>query len=458
MTDRPRTTVVPRWSVHRRAASPVWSQQGFPRIWIALSGSHLGSQVTLFALPTLAVIGLGASNLQVGLLRALDAAAFPVLGLLVGALADYGDARRLLISADLVRLVALGSVPVSAALGVLTMSQLYVVAAVVGVGFVFSTIPFMAVVPRLVDRPLLAPANARLTLAESVAEVSGPGLAALLVRMIGAANALLVDVASYVLSIWMVLGIPRERLAPPPAASRPRLGKALGEGIRLVLRNEVLRGVVCVATVANLAFGAAPTVLLLMWYRELGHHPASLGFALSCGSAGLVAGSVVVNRMIRLVGYAGTFASGVALLAGSFVVLCLIPFQHTELTAAVVLSAGWLVQSTSGPIINVAQGTIRQSITPQGLQGRMNAAIRTFGWGALPVGSALGSWLSGVLGYSAVLALCGVLAGLAILPILLSRVRLMRRDADLAREESRIRAALGGEPMIPPGASETATL
>lgn len=444
MTDRPRTTVVPRWSVHRRAASPVWSQQGFPRIWIALSGSHLGSQVTLFALPTLAVIGLGASNLQVGLLRALDAAAFPVLGLLVGALADYGDARRLLISADLVRLVALGSVPVSAALGVLTMSQLYVVAAVVGVGFVFSTIPFMAVVPRLVDRPLLAPANARLTLAESVAEVSGPGLAALLVRMIGAANALLVDVASYVLSIWMVLGIPRERLAPPPVASRPRLGKALGEGIRLVLRNEVLRGVVCVATVANLAFGAAPTVLLLMWYRELGHHPASLGFALSCGSAGLVAGSVVVNRMIRLVGYAGTFASGVALLAGSFVVL--------------VLSAGWLVQSTSGPIINVAQGTIRQSITPQGLQGRMNAAIRTFGWGALPVGSALGSWLSGVLGYSAVLALCGVLAGLAILPILLSRVRLMRRDADLAREESRIRAALGGEPMIPPGASETATL
>ena len=421
-------------------APSVWSQRGFPRVWAAVSGSYVGSQVTLFALPTLAVIGLGASNFQVGMLRALDQLGFPVFGLLIGVLADYGNARWMLVGADLVRLVALASIPVSAALGVLSLPQMYAVAAIVGAGLVFSTIPFMAVVPRLVDRRLLATANARLTLAESVSQVVGPGFAAQLVRVIGAANSVLVDVASYVLSIWMVLGIPKERIAPPPAAAHPHLRKALGEGIRLVFGNGVLRGVVCAATMANLACGAAPTVVLLMWYRGLGHHPASLGVALTVGGTGVVVGSLVVKGMVQRLGYAVTFVGGLALLAVSFVVLCLVPLPHTELAAAVVLSAGWLVQSTSEPIINVAQGTVRQAITPDILQGRMNAAVRTFGWGALPVGSAVGSWLSGAVGYSAVLALCAVLAGLSIVPVLTTRLRLMRRESDLAMEEDTLRA------------------
>ncbi|HEY2765355.1 MAG TPA: MFS transporter, partial [Pseudonocardiaceae bacterium] len=164
----------------------LWRHRDFRRLWIGDTISQFGTTISRLALPLLAVLVLHASPFQVGLLTAFETLAFLLIGLPAGAWVDRMRRRRVLIVNDLVRTVAIGSVPVAAAVGVLGMGQLYVVAFVTGVSTVFFDVAYQSYLPELIGRDDLVVGNAALQASQSVAVVAGPSVGGALVQVLGA--------------------------------------------------------------------------------------------------------------------------------------------------------------------------------------------------------------------------------------------------------------------------------
>jgi len=179
----------------------------------------------VLALPLTAVVVLHASAFAVGVLAALAMAAFAVLALPAGLVVDRLRKRPLMIVCDTARLLIIGSVPLAAALGKLTMAQLYVVALAAGVGTVFFDVAYQSYLPLLIRADQLTDGNGKLQTTAQVAQVAGPGLGGALVGLLGAAGAMTADAASYLVSVITLLFI---RTAEP---GRPGGGPCPGRGV-----------------------------------------------------------------------------------------------------------------------------------------------------------------------------------------------------------------------------------
>lgn len=405
--------------------------KGFKEIWLAQAFSLFGHQITLLAIPTLAILTLGASDSEVGLLRALESVFFPFLAVWVGVWADRIDPRRLLIAADILRLGALISIPVAAFFNALTLAQLYIVAALVGIGWVLFNVPFMAYIPKIVPLSLLGRANSRLSVPQSVAEVTGPGMSAVLIRILGAANALLLDIFTYAISVVLLLRAPpRPRVTTEP----PRIREDLAVGFRVVLHSPILRAIVFAGSMVNFGYGLVSTVLILFAYRELGMGPTEYGIALSVGSAGAVLGSLWANMANERLGFSRALALSSLTFTTGFAGLTLAGATLTTWTAGVAIAAAWFLVAVAMPIFDVAQVTIRQTVTPHELHGRVNAVLRTIIWGALSAGVAISGWVAELISYQGALLAAAAFAALALWPVTFGALRRIRTGDDLVTE------------------------
>jgi MFS family permease len=195
----------------------------FLKFWAASAISDLGSQVTTLALPLIAVLTLGATPWQMGLLAAAGAAPVLVVGLFAGVWVDRLRRRPVMIAADVARAVLLLAIPLGSVLGALTIEILYAVALLAGTLAVLFDVAFLSVVPSLVGEGELMDANSKLELTSSTAQVAGPGLGGVLIGALGAPLAVLVDALSFLASALFLLG----RGSPGPPARgqrRPRGG------------------------------------------------------------------------------------------------------------------------------------------------------------------------------------------------------------------------------------------
>ncbi|HKT84292.1 MAG TPA: MFS transporter, partial [Solirubrobacterales bacterium] len=276
------------------------------KLWTGETVSVLGTSITQLALPTLAILVFHAGPFQVGLLGALVRLPFAVLALPAGAWIDRLRRRNLMIVCDLGRVAALGFVPVAAALGILTLTQLYVVAVVVGIFTVFFDIAYLAYLPALIGEDDLLEGNQKLEVSYAVSSVAGPGLAGLLISAFGAARAIGADAASYLASAVALLWI-RERESPPPA-SEATFWHDLAEGLRFTFGHSVL-GTMLLG-MAGLIFGshAAETVTYVYVYGPLQLTPAILGAILTIGGLGAIVGAVTSGFVARRVGTGRTVA------------------------------------------------------------------------------------------------------------------------------------------------------
>jgi MFS family permease len=190
----------------------------FRRLWIGETVSQLGSNISLLALPLVAILVVHATTFEVGLLTALESAAFLVVGLPAGAWVDRMRYRRVLIVNDVVRAIALGSIPAAQLVGVLSIEQLYVVALLSGISTVFFDVAYQSYLPQLVDRELLVEGNAKLQGSESVSQIAGPSLGGVLIQVLTAPYAVLVDALSFV---WSAAWVTAISARPPRAPVRP---------------------------------------------------------------------------------------------------------------------------------------------------------------------------------------------------------------------------------------------
>jgi MFS family permease len=398
----------------------LWRDPSFRRFWTGEAISLLGSQVTALALPLSAVLLLDAGPAEMAILGLLSYLPFLVVTLPAGVWADRRRRRPLLLVANVGRAAALLAVPAGAWLGLLSLPLLYAVALVVWVLTVLFEVGYLAYVPHLVARHQLVDANARLQATSSAAEVGGPGLAGLLIAAVGAPVAILIDSASYLASAVLLLGISRGE--PEPAAAR-RQSDIVGDirtGLRVTFTHPVLRAFALAAASNNLAWQIVEVVLLIYATQVLRLDPLAIGALFSVGAIGAVFGALAAGSLGRRLGVGRTIAAAMVLCgAGTLLVpLAAPPSALGWATLALALFMGGFGNTIS--VVHVI--TVRQTITPDDLLGRMNASYRTLTYGAIPVGAMIGGVLGETIGLQATMAVGAVGVFLAPLWVLLSPV------------------------------------
>ncbi len=372
--------------------SGLWRHADFMKLWLGQTVSQFGSHITGAALPFVAFLTLGATPLQLGILSALGSLPILVFGLLAGGWVDRLRRRPILIGADLGRALILGTIPLAAVLGMLRIEWLYVVAALTGILTIFFDVAYGTILPVLVPRHDLIEANSKLGTSSALAEIGGPSLAGFLVQLISAPFAILIDAVSFLLSALGIALIRTVEPPPPPAAERRPLRHDMAEGLRLVLRQPILRALAGSAATATF-FGNFIGVLYSIYcVKELGIPPALVGVMIGLGGVGAFIGTLVTGPLTRRVGV-GRSIIGAILFAT--VVNATIPLVWgPPLLVAGILMATQVIGDIAWPVHSINEQSLRQALVPDRLLGRANASMHFLIGGLAPLGALLG----GVLG------------------------------------------------------------
>jgi len=417
--------------MNARFAPSLWRHPDFMKLWTAETVSQLGTQVTLLALPLTAIVILRATPFQVGLLGTLEFLPFLLVGLPAGVWVDRLRRRRILIVGDLGRALLLGSIPLAYAIDALTMVQLYVVAFLAGICTVFFDVAYQAYLPSLVERNQIVEGNAKLEISRSGAFLAGPTLAGGLIELVRAPMAIALDAVSFLWSAVFVFWIRKQEPPRPPASAKPSMRKEIAVGLRYVLRHPLLRPIaMCTATANLFGGGMFAAVIVLFAVRDLGLSAGQLGLAFGIGNVGFLAGAFAARRVADRVGVGPA-------IVGAAVVFAVAPFAlplATPATAMAVLIGWGLVGGFAGTVYNVNQVSLRQAITEERMQGRMNATMRFVVWGTIPIGAFTGGILAETIGLRASVWVVAVGGMFAFLPPLLSPVRSLERIPELDEE------------------------
>lgn len=383
------------------ARASLWRNREFLLLWGSQTVSEMGSQVTVLALPLVAVVLLDASAFQVGLLAAAETSAYLLVALPAGAVVDRVVRRRLMIGCDLAQFLVIGSVPVAHALGVLTLAQLYAVALVSSVLSVFFQVAYQAYLPVVLDHDQLMDGNGKLAASRSVAQIAGPSTGAALVTLVGAAGAMAADAISFVSSAGVLTAIrsrePRRERAG--AGRRPRMTAQIREGLAYVLRDPILRNSVGFNGTANFFVIMVETLGTVFLVRTLHLRPGLVGLLLALGAVGGLAGGLAARYLARKVGSARI--SWIAMTLLSLPGL-LIPAAEPGWTV-LLFAFGWISWTFSSTVAGISLTSYRQAACPPDMLGRVSAAARWINWGTLPLGSLAGGGLATLLGIRATL-------------------------------------------------------
>jgi MFS family permease len=409
----------------------------FLRLWAAETISHFGSSITGIALPFVAITLLNAGPLEVAILNLADFLPFLLIGLLAGALVDRLPRRAVLIGGDLGRAALILTIPLAYLAGLLTLTQLIVVGFSVGVLTVFFDVAYQAYLPSLIGRKDLVEGNSKMEFSRSAAGLLGPGLGGLLVDVLRAPVAMLVDAASFLISAIFLATIkdrreldtadrdvisqshPADGASQPPGRSAMR--REIAEGLRFVFGHPVLRTIGAATATSNLFSSIGGAAFMLFAINELKMSPALIGAAFSLGSIGGLVASLVAGPLSRRFGVGRVIVATVAL-GGPFEFAVGLGSAGADALNLLLIAAAGFAMGGSGTIYNINQVSLRQAITPEAMSGRMNATMRWFVWGTMPIGSIIGGIIGETLGVRAAILIGGAGATLAFVPLLFGPV------------------------------------
>jgi MFS family permease len=368
--------------------------RSFGYFWVGQSISTLGSQVTAFAIPLLAALTLHATAQQMGFLRAAEFIPFLILTLPAGVWADLGIRRSLMIFSNLIRGVVIIFVPLAITLGWAHLEVLYAVMLVMGSFKVIFEMAYQTYIPEIVDRHTLVNANSKIMMSYALGQSAGPGLAGLMVEILGAPLAVLADSLGFFLCAGCLFKIKHHEVKVVQHQSN--VWRQIAEGFRYVGRERHIRALLWLVTVNNFFMNAIMALIVLYGTREIGFRPGIFGLAVSVGGFGAVIGSVFAQRLGARLG-PGPFviyACGLTSLAS----FCFPLISRPDHLGIFCLTATYFALSAAGAAVTVFAWTIRQSITPSDLLGKMNGAFRFCVTGIMPFGALFGGWLGSIIG------------------------------------------------------------
>jgi predicted MFS family arabinose efflux permease len=276
--------------------------------------------------------------------------------------------------------------------------------------------------PAVVERDQLQEGNAKLELSTSASSVIGPGLAGFLVEVFRAPFAILFDALSYLGAVVFIFLIRRPEMVDLPehlAAERPSMRTEAVEGLRYVLGHRYLRNIAACTGTLNLFGNIGAVILLLYIVDELGVSAGTVGIVFAIANVGVLLGALTAERLARWVGVGRTIVWSAFVSAFALVPVALAPADNP----VPFLVASGIIGAATSVIYNVNQVSLRQAITPERMQGRMNATMRFIVWGTIPIGSLLGGALGALIGLQATIWVGAIGSFLGFLPVFFSQVR-----------------------------------
>jgi MFS family permease len=394
-----------------KSSGALWRHADFLKLWAAQSVSSFGARITREGLPLAAVLTIHAPPMALGLLAALAQGPGLVVGLLAGGFADRTRKRRVLIAADILRAAILLTVPVAAWLHLLSMAQLYVVAALAGAASVLFDIADHAYLPGLIARAELMEGNSKLAVTESVAEIGGPALAGILVQALTAPIAIAVNAFTYLVSAAFLSTIGKTEPARAETKRAP-LRADLSLGLSTIFRQPFVRPMFLI-TVTQPLFGGFFSALYVFYAIDVLHlTPAEMGVTIGVGGIGSLAGAVLAAPIARALGVGRAILfTGLASGVSSF----FIAFAHgAPATAMAFLMLSQFFGDSLAVASIVSATSLRQSVVPLALMGRVAAVFRAGAGAPAIAGALLGGVLAAHFGARAVLFVgsCGVSTGM----------------------------------------------
>ena len=362
------------------------NDDALPPSFTRLAWSNLAAQsaeqIGLAAAPVVAVLALGAGAGETGLLQTAQTLPFILFAIPAGVLADRTSRARLMASAEAVRVLSLAGIVALLLVGGLTLPWLAVLGFAGAAGTVAYSVAAPALVPSLVPARALLAANGRLELARTVAFTAGPALAGALVGWTGGAAAFALAAALSIGAVVLLAGL-REP-ARISAASRPL--HEVREGAAFVFGHRLLRPVYVTQFVFNVAFFMLQAAYVPYAVHRLSLGASAIGVTLATYGAGMVVGALLASRIVRTLPFGVVVALGPVTGFVAAVVMVL-----TLWMPSVGLAALSFFLIGAGPIVWViSTATLRQSVTPRALLGRVSAITLT-SYGARPLGAALGA-------------------------------------------------------------------
>jgi MFS family permease len=372
-------------------------QRDFALLWGGATISAVGDGMSFVALLWL-LIERGGTPADVGWLAAINTAPVIIGGLATGVILDAFDPRRVIAADNALRGLAVASVPIASALGVLTTAQLFVVAAIYGLLFMTSAAGIPSLITRLIRRDDLTTANAMESLSFSLSGLIGPGIAGLLIAIVGAPLVLAIDAATYFIFVGCLLAM-REGGGGPQAvdhgadaaaadgtapdaaaASEPATSRGLGPAIRFIFSAPAIVAITLCYMSVNIA-GGIVTVVIPLYVRDVLHAgPETFGLLLSVLTAGDLAGLLIVGAVNwrwplgRSIAWA-LFTSGLVLL--------LWLLQPPVIVLGAILFVWGFLSSSLTPWAQ----TIRMRLIPPEMRGRVFALLRTSMQATRPIGA-----------------------------------------------------------------------
>jgi MFS family permease len=430
----------------------LWANLDFVKLWTGQTVSEFGSAVSALAIPWLAAKELDATPFEFSLLTVLGFMPFILFALPAGVWVDRLRRRPILIVGDASRAVLLAWIPLAWALGILTIWQLFAITFVVGIFTVFFDVAYQSYLPSLVERDELTEGNSKLYTTASAAQIAGPGLAGGLIAVLTAPYAILVDAASFVVSTLFMIPIRRPESLPERTEGdpKPKMLPELKEGLLYVVKHRYLKWI-AVSTGSSNFFGSiAAAIGVLYMARDLHMSSFAAGLVLAGFGIGSLIGAMATPRFQKAVGVGRAIwipALGFSVAGLAF------PLAPTGFPAPVLL-AGTLLFGIGGMAYNITQVSLRQAITPERMQGRMNASMRWIVWGTLPLGSLVGGAIATTYGVKTALWVGAIGGCFTFLPVLLSSVSKIREMPEPVGDVTPAEANLAGgllEPAALPG-------
>lgn len=388
----------------------LWRNPAFVRLWIAKTVSGIGSAVTGTAIPLTAVIVLGASAAQMALLVLATQLPDLFFGLVAGVWVDRVRRRPLLIGTDLGRAALLAIIPIAAFFHFLSFGILWFVAFACGSMTLIFTLASVSILPAIVKKEELVDANTKLQMSESVLNLIGPGAGGLLVQLVTAPKAILVDVGSFLASAWALGGVGTVEAKPARQSSGSALDdiwREIREGLDELMRTPLLRSLAISMGVIVVGGSVQQTVQILFYTRDLHLSAFEIGSLGACTGIGSLIGAPLSGRLsarfpIGMVMIVASLTGGVVLVIAAFAGSVRYPFAW--------LAVVWVLHGIGYAIFAITQISYRQRITPLHLMGRVTSSRRFLIFCMGIFGTALGAWTGTVLGFQASLVIAGVIS------------------------------------------------
>lgn len=402
----------------------LWRDPDFLRLWAAQTISTYGSFVTGLALSFLAIGQLDATPFQLSLLGLCGLVPAFLAGPLIGVLVDRRRRRPVMVATDLARAVVLLAIPLAALLDSLSMTLLYVFAALISVLSLSFDVANRAHLPWLVSRRALTEANSRLTGSGAVAEAVAFGSAGFLVQALTAPFVFVINAFTFVWSALFVSRIVKPEPTPKPAGAHLPVLTGLRDGVRYVARSVVLRATLGSALLFNLFGTMLGTLYVFYVLEEIGFSEGISGLAFALGGAASLAGAVFAGRITRRLGVGNAM---VAALVVAALANLLVPLStEANLLAFSLILAQQIVGDVSWTVYEIADTSVVQASAGDAWQGRVQAIMRTTRFGGDLLGTLLAGLLPFVLTVRETMFIAAAGMALAALPIVLSSVRRMQ--------------------------------